>query len=137
MKITRKQLRRVIREELERHLFEAEGQATEAAAMLVWDAAPGGAVKMGTMKSALDRGDWDEVVRQGAVFGVTPESVVKDSISWGFRGGRPDVLQGQFDTAVRDQGWEAAVNWALTMDDPATIDSDVEQHVMAWVKENR
>ena len=137
MKITRKQLRRVIREELERHLFEAEGQATEAAARLVWDAMPNryNTIKLGTMESALNRGLWDEVLRQGADKGVTPASAVKDSLDFGFSGGRPDVKEGIFDTLVASEGYAHAVNWAL--EQGATIDTDVEQHVMAWVKENR
>ena len=82
MKITRKQLRRVIREELERHLFEAGG-ATETDARLVHAAMSSlfhHTIKSGTMVPALESGDWDEVVRQGAVKGVTPESAFESLI---------------------------------------------------------
>jgi len=45
------------------------------------------------------------------------------------------VKEGIFDTLVASEGIAHAVNWAL--EQGATIDTDVEQHVMAWVKENR
>ena len=138
MKITRKQLCRVIREELERHLFEA----TEADARLVHAATPSTAntVKHGTMMPALEQGMWDEVVRQGATLGITPESAFKslvDDADWPGSGlaGKSGVIAGQFDMMAEKQGLAAAINFAL--ENGVEFADDSGGALMAWARENR
>jgi len=137
MRITKSQLRQVIREELERHLFEQAGDdKLEAAARLVHAALPSrhNTVKHGTMKSALEGGDWQSVIDQGAKFNVTPESAYEalaDSVN--FPGLRGDVLAAMFD-GHRERDELKAISWAKEQDAEFGDDPAIADSMIVWVK---
>ena len=114
MKISKGQLRRIIREELERHLLSEKVEITvdadaplddQAKAYIVWNAIPhsAGSAKHSSLKSYLIYGPATSVLKQATeLYDITPESAYKklrDKVGGGIPRGAGKTV---YDSAVAD-----------------------------------
>ena len=143
MKITKSKLRRVIREELRRHLLSEQSNSSEAEARLVVSVLPPRTFDMDTglrtmIDDAMSQGKWDialELVRSNPKYDVNTgdEAYEKLLSNMNFPGIQDHVLLSMF-KGLRNSGGDAhAVSWAL--EKGAEFESpEVEQAISAWAQ---
>jgi len=112
MKITRLQLKQLIKEEINRSRILSEGSAGDAALVYAQLNPKGG--QLGTLQKAWELSEYDAILQTAAEAGITPESAFKyfTTPGEGLYGLAHTVIP-MFKQILRDDGMLAALDFAL------------------------